>query len=109
RPVSDVPDQATPANTPLAVQFTVADYAFGSPVHDEPGTVIVTAESSNPDVVPADGVIVTGNGPGQPVIANPGFESGGTGWDLTGGATVDGGEVHLGDGALQLAEAGGRA
>ena len=111
RPLSDVPNQATAATTPLAVPFTVTDYAYGALAKAEPGTVTVTATSSNTTVVPNSGLVVSGNGPADPdgSFTNGGFESGTTGWALTGSASVWTTKKHTGTQALRLTEAGGRA
>jgi parallel beta-helix repeat protein len=45
--ISDIPDQVTAMNLPVAVPFTVNDFNFG--LHD---LVEVSAESSNPELVP---------------------------------------------------------
>lgn len=110
RPVSDVPDQSTAANTPLAVPFTVQDATYGSTALAEAGSVTVTATSSDPSVVPNSGLVVTGDGPTDPdgSFTNGGFESGLSGWTPT-GATVWGTRVHSGTQALRLTQGGSRA
>ena len=111
RPVSDVPNQATAASTPLAVPFTVSDYAYGSLAKAEPGSVTMTATSSNQAVVPNSGLAVTGNGPADPdgSFANGGLESGASGWALSGAASVWTTKKHAGTQALHLSQAGGTA
>lgn len=111
RPVSEVPNQSTAATTPLAVPFTVSDYAYGSPTRAEPGSVTVTATSSNPAVVPNSGLAVSGNGPADPdgSFTDGGFESGASGWALSGAASVWATKKHAGAQALHLTQAGGTA
>ncbi|HEY8544456.1 MAG TPA: family 16 glycosylhydrolase [Acidimicrobiales bacterium] len=121
RPISDVPDQATAVDTPLAVPFTVQDYHYESPDRPEPGTVIVTAESSNPDVVPntPEHLAVTGNGPADPDGDGPleatdgsfddgSFEGSGR-WAIEGWATTTDLLRHSGQRSLYLSQLGGRA
>jgi beta-glucanase (GH16 family) len=123
RPVSDVADQATAVDTPVAVPLTVQDYHYGSPDRPEPGTVTVTAESSNPDVVPntPEHLAITGDGPVDPDGAGPieatdgsfsdgGFETTGPGaWALDGWATTTDIDQHTQDRSLFLSQLGGRA
>ncbi|HMG43444.1 MAG TPA: glycoside hydrolase family 16 protein [Acidimicrobiales bacterium] len=121
RPISEVPDQSTPADSTLSLPFTVQDYNYGSAERTEPGSVNVRAMSWTPDLVPngPEGLAVSGNGPADPDGAGPleatdgsfadgGFEGSGS-WGLSGGATVSSGNKHTGDRALSLTQGGGRA
>lgn len=121
RPISDVPDQTTAVDTPVAVPLTVQDYFYESPDRPEPGTVTVTAESSNPAVVPnsPEHLTVTGNGPADPDGAGPleatdgsftdgSFEAASP-WALEGWATTTDMEQHSSERALYLSQLGGRA
>jgi hypothetical protein len=121
RPVSDVPDQSTPVNTPLTVPFTVQDYTFNDPTKPDPGTVVVSAASSNTTLVPTTGVAVAGNGPSDPDGAGPleatdgSFANGDlestSSWTLTGGAnaTISSTKHYTGSNSLKLLAGGGKA
>lgn len=95
RPISEIPDQQAVAGRPLAVPFTVTDHAYSSTEISEPGSVRVTATSSNQAVVADSGIVVTGNGSADPQgsFQNGDVESGTTGWtfpDLNGAAAGTG-------------------
>ena len=113
RPVAEIPDIDAVAGRPVALPFTVADHFSSSTSRAEPGSVRVTATSSNQSVVPDSGITVTGNGPADPdgSFQNGTFEAGSSGWtfpSLAGGgtnnATVWSTRSHTPANALRLSE-----
>lgn len=116
RPISEIPNQTAVANRPLTVPFTVTDYHYSSLTKGEPGSVRVTASSSDEGVVDDDNIVVTGNGPATPAgnFTNGGFETSPSGWtfpDLNGATSGTGNNAtvwttrkHAGSKALHLSE-----
>jgi hypothetical protein len=113
RPVSEIPDVDAVAGRPVALPFTVADHFSSSTARAEPGSVRVTATSSDQSVVADSGITVTGNGPADPdgSFQNGTFEAGTSGWTfpaLAGGgtnnATVWSTRSHTPGNALRLSE-----
>jgi beta-glucanase (GH16 family) len=113
RPISEIPDQTFPANSPVSIPFSVQDYFYPAENRSEPGSVRVSASVvSGATVVPDVNVLVSGNGPANPdgELDNRSFEEPLTPrWSVASGAppTLDG-TPHSGEGALKLTQAGGR-
>lgn len=117
RPVSEIPNQTFPANSPVSIPFSVQDYFYSSEARSEPGSVHVSANvvagspGAGKSVVPDVNVVVTGNGPDDPngSFGNGGFESGLSGWTVASGtASTWGTRKHSGSSSLRLPQTGAK-